>query len=127
MVERDGNGKVVIVVIVVIQPVLELTPVQVIQARPTGSQVSITVCQERKGKRGHDTTPLLRLLFHQRVSRSWGSCPSGRSGRSPIRPGGLPTRGICRGHGGCGVLCRPRWPWLGLSGPAERFHDGVWG
>ncbi len=36
------------VVIVVIQPVLELTPVQVIQARPTGSRLSVTVCKEKK-------------------------------------------------------------------------------
>ncbi len=44
----DDDGKVVMVVIVVIQPVLELTPVQVIQARPTGSRVSVTVCNKRK-------------------------------------------------------------------------------
>jgi len=50
-VEWDDNGKVVIVVIVVIQPVLELTPVQVIQARPTGSWVSVTVCEERRKKK----------------------------------------------------------------------------
>ena len=43
--EWDGNGR---VVIVVIQPVLELTPVQVIQARPTGSWVSVTVCKEKE-------------------------------------------------------------------------------
>ncbi len=52
MVEWDGNGK---VIIVVIQPVLELTPVQVIQARPTGSQVSATVCKEERKKRGRNT------------------------------------------------------------------------
>ena len=42
------RSKVVIVVIVVIQPVLELTPVQVIQARPTGSRVSVTVCKQEE-------------------------------------------------------------------------------
>ncbi len=36
------------VVIVVIPPVLELTPVQVIRARPTGSRVSVTVRKKRK-------------------------------------------------------------------------------
>ncbi len=36
------------VVIVVMQPVLELTPVQVIQARPTGSRVSVTVVRKSK-------------------------------------------------------------------------------
>ena len=45
------HSGVVIVVIVVIQPVLELTPVQVIRARPTGSQLSITVCKEKEKKR----------------------------------------------------------------------------
>ncbi len=45
--ERDSNGKVIIVIIVIIQPVLELTPVQVIQARPTGSWVSVTVRGEK--------------------------------------------------------------------------------
>ena len=57
--EQGSNGKVVIVVIVVIQPVLELTPVQVIRARPTGSQVSVTVCKQRKKRDrntwGHDS------------------------------------------------------------------------
>ena len=48
--ERDSNGKVVIVIIVVIQLVLELTPVQVIQARPTGSRVSIMVVEKRRKK-----------------------------------------------------------------------------
>ncbi len=41
IVECFGNSK---VVMVVIQPVLELTPVQVIRARPTGCRVSVTVC-----------------------------------------------------------------------------------
>ena len=45
--EQGSNGKVVIVVIVIIQLVLELTPVQVIQARPTGSRVSVTVRGEK--------------------------------------------------------------------------------
>ena len=58
MVEQDGNGK---VVIVVIQPVLELTPVQVIQVRPTGSRVSTTVCKEERKKRGRNTTPLPKV------------------------------------------------------------------
>ncbi len=49
--ERDSNGKVIIVIIVIIQPVLELTPVQVIQARPTGSWVSVTVRGEKGQKR----------------------------------------------------------------------------
>ncbi len=42
--ERDDES-------VVIQPVLELTPVQVIQARPTGSQLSVTVRKRKEEKR----------------------------------------------------------------------------
>jgi len=36
---------------VVIEPVLELIPVQVIQARPTGGQVSMTVLGKKKEKK----------------------------------------------------------------------------
>src|SRR6266478_8835558 len=114
MVEQMIHSGVVIVVIVVIQPVLELTPVQVIRARPTGSQVSVTVCKQRK-KRDCNTTPLLRSLSHQRISRSRGLCPSCCTGRSPTRLGDLPTRGIRRGRGGHGVPCLLRWLWPGLS------------
>ena len=56
------------VVIVVIQLVLELTPVQVIQARPTGSRVSITVRESKKrvhNKSGEDRWAFDRELgFH---------------------------------------------------------------
>ncbi len=38
------------VIIVIIQPVLELTPVQVIQARPTRCRVSVTVCEKKVKK-----------------------------------------------------------------------------
>ncbi len=38
---HSGAGRVSKVIIVAIAPVLELTPVQVIQARPTGSRVFV--------------------------------------------------------------------------------------
>src|SRR6266436_2710263 len=100
-----------------VRPFPRLTPVQAVQARPSGCWVRVISVLYSMERKNCNITPFLELLFHQQVSPSQWDSPSCCNGRSPSCLGGRPKMGRCLSLGAFVALFLSHWHVPGLSGP----------